>query len=105
MIRTAQELAEMLGATLEGDGTAEVQNVAAPERAGARDLIYIDAAKHAERAAASAARVAVVPQGIALFDKTVLRSPNAKFVFAKAAAILRGQVPIARGVHPSAIIA
>ena len=105
MILTAKELAEMLGVALEGDGTAELQNVAAPERAGARDLIYADAAKHAERAAASAARVAVAPQGIALAGKTVLRSPNAKFVFAKAAAILRGKVPIARGVHPTAIIA
>jgi UDP-3-O-[3-hydroxymyristoyl] glucosamine N-acyltransferase len=105
MIRTAKELAEVLGTALEGDGTAELQNVAAPERAGARDLIYVDAAKHVERAAASAARVVVAPQGIALREKTVLRAPNAKFVFAKAAAILRGEVPIARGVHPTAIIA
>ena len=105
MIRTAKELAEMVGAVLEGDAMAELQNVAAPERAGARDLIYVDAAKHAERAVASAANVVVAPQGIALQGKTVLRSPNAKFVFAKAAAILRGQMPIARGVHPTAIIA
>lgn len=105
MIRTAKELAEMLGVALEGDGAAELQNVAAPERAGARDLIYVDAARHAERAVASAARVAVTPHGIALAGKTVLRSPNAKFTFAKAAAILRDQVAIARGVHPTAIIA
>ncbi len=105
MIRTAKELAEMLGAVLEGDRGAELQSVAAPERAGARDLIYVDAAKHAERAVASAAKVVVAPQGIVLSGKTVLRAPNAKFVFAKAAAILRGQVPIARGVHPTAIVA
>jgi UDP-3-O-[3-hydroxymyristoyl] glucosamine N-acyltransferase len=105
MIQTAQELAEVLGVTLEGDGTAELQNVAAPERAGARDLIYVEAAKHAERALASTARVVVAQAGIALPGKTVLRSANAKFAFAKAAAILRGRVPIARGVHPTAIIA
>jgi len=105
MNRTAQELAEMLGVALEGDGSAELQNVAAPARAGARDLIYVDGAKHAERAVASAARVVVAEQGIALLGKTVLRSKEAKYVFAKAAAILRGQVPIARGVHPTAIIA
>lgn len=105
MNRTAQELAEMLGVALEGDGSAELQNVAAPERAGARDLIYVDAAKHAERAVASGARVVVAEQGIALPGKTVLRSKEAKYIFAKAAAILRGQVPIARGVHPTAIIA
>jgi UDP-3-O-[3-hydroxymyristoyl] glucosamine N-acyltransferase len=105
MIRTAQELAEILGVTLEGDGRVELQNVAAPERAGARDLIYVDAAKHADRALASAARVVVAQQGIALPGKTVLRSKEAKYIFAKAAAILRGQVPIASGVHPTAVIA
>ena len=105
MTRTAKELAELIGASLEGDGGGELQNVAAPERAGARDLIYVDAAKHAERAAASAARVAVAGEGIALPGKTVLRAKNAKFAFAKAAAILRERVPIARGVHPTAIIA
>lgn len=104
-MRTAKELAELLGVALEGDGTAEVQGVAAPERAGARDLIYVDAQKHAERAGGSAARVAVVSQGIALPGKTILRAANAKYSFAKAAGILRERVPIARGVHPTAIVA
>ncbi|MBS1840132.1 MAG: UDP-3-O-(3-hydroxymyristoyl)glucosamine N-acyltransferase [Acidobacteria bacterium] len=105
MNRTAKELAELIGATLEGDGAAEVHGVAAPERAGARDLIYVDAAKHAERAGASAAQVAVAPPGVALSGKTVLRASNAKYAFAKAASVLRERVPIARGVHPTAIIA
>jgi len=105
MKRTAKELAERLGVALEGDGAAEVQGVAAPGRAGARDLIYVDAPKHAERAVASAARVAVAPDGISLPGKTVLRAANAKYLFAKAAAILRERVPIARGVHATAIIA
>ncbi len=105
MTRTAKELAELLGVELEGDGGVELQNVAAPERAGARDLIYVESTKHAERAIASAARAAVAAEGIALSGKTVLRAENAKYAFAKAAAILRERVPIARGVHPTAIIA
>lgn len=105
MNRTAKELAEILGVTLEGDGSAELHNVAAPERAGARDLIYVEKVKHADRAVASAALVVVAPQGIALPGKTVLRAANAKFAFAKAAALLRDVVPIANGVHPTAIIA
>ena len=55
MRRTARELAEAVETTLEGDGALEVTGVAAPERAASRDLIYVDSAKHAERAAASAA--------------------------------------------------
>jgi UDP-3-O-[3-hydroxymyristoyl] glucosamine N-acyltransferase len=105
MTRTAKEIAELIGATLEGDGSAELQNVAAPERAGARDLIYVDAAKNAERAVASSAKVAVAPQGVVLAGKTVLRAGNAKYAFAKAAAILRERVPIAIGIHATAIIA
>src|SRR5215475_14555679 len=105
MTRTAKELADLLGIQLEGDGAAELQNVAAPERAGAKDLIYVEAAKHADRATASASKVVVAPPGILFAGKTVLRSQNAKYAFAKAATILRGHVPIARGVHPTAIIA
>lgn len=105
MIRTAKELSEVLGAALEGDGSLELHNVAAPERAGARDLIYVDSAKHGDRAVASAARVVVAQPGIALPGKTILRSREAKFIFAKAAALLREPAPIASGIHPTAIIA
>ncbi len=105
MTRTAKELAEILGAVLEGDGSTELHNVAAPERAGAHDLVYVDAAKHADRAVSSAAQVVVAQQGIELPGKTVLRVADAKFIFAKAAALLRDSVPIARGVHLTAIIA
>ncbi len=105
MTRTAKELAGLIGATLEGDGGAELQGIASPERAGARDLIYVDAAKHADRAATSAAQVVVAQPGITLAGKTVLRATNPKYSFAKAAAILRERVPIARGIHPTAIIA
>jgi UDP-3-O-[3-hydroxymyristoyl] glucosamine N-acyltransferase len=105
MNRTAKEIADAIGASLEGDGSLPLGGVASPERAGARDLIYVDAAKHADRAIASAAEVVVAQQGIALPQKTVLRAANAKFAFAKAATLLRDVVPIARGVHPTAIIA
>src|SRR5258707_11201841 len=95
MTRTAKELAELLVVELEGDGGVELQNVAAPERAGARDLIYVESTKHAERAIASAPRAAVAAEGIALSGKTVLRAENAKYAFAKAAAILPEPLPLA----------
>jgi UDP-3-O-[3-hydroxymyristoyl] glucosamine N-acyltransferase len=105
MIRTAKEIAEMIGVILEGDGSAELQGVAAPERAGARDLIYVEAPKHAERASASAAQVAIASPGVALPGKTVLRAANPKFAFAKASSILCEPISIARGIHHTAIIA
>src|SRR5216683_1756368 len=94
MKRTAKELAEAIGARLEGDGAMEIAGVAAPERAGARDLIYVEAAKHAERVATSAAMCIVAGEGLSLPGKTVLRSAHPKVAFAMAA-----------GIHPTAIVA
>jgi UDP-3-O-[3-hydroxymyristoyl] glucosamine N-acyltransferase len=105
MRRTAKDLAEGIGARLEGDGALEVGGVAAPERAGARDLIYAEGPKHAERAAASAAMCVIAGEGIALARKTVLRSAQPKLAFAKAAALLIERAPIATGIHPTAIVA
>jgi UDP-3-O-[3-hydroxymyristoyl] glucosamine N-acyltransferase len=105
MKRTAKELAEALGAKLEGDGAAEIAGIAAPERAGTRDLIYVEAAKHAPRAASSSAICVIAPEGITLTGKTVMRSAHPKTSFAKAAALLLDRAPIATGIHPTAIVA
>jgi UDP-3-O-[3-hydroxymyristoyl] glucosamine N-acyltransferase len=105
MKRTAKELAESLGATLEGDGSVELAGVASPERAGARDLIYVERAKHAARAAASAALCAIAGEGVALPGKTVLRTAQPKVAFARAAELLLGRPPIATGIHATAIVA
>ena len=105
MTRTAKELAEAIGATLEGDAALEVRGVAPPERAGPHDLIYVETAKHAVRAAASAALCAIVGEGVSLGGKTILRHKQAKLAFAKAAALLLERAPIAVGIHPTAIVA
>jgi UDP-3-O-[3-hydroxymyristoyl] glucosamine N-acyltransferase len=102
---TAKDLAEAIGAELEGQGTLELRGVAAPERASSTDLIFADAAKHAERAEASAAKCVVLPDGIAVAGKTVLRAKNAKVAFAKAAALLRDPAIIAAGIHGTAVVA
>src|SRR5258708_15481323 len=105
MRRTAKELAEAIGARLEGDGAFELSGIAAPERAGARDLIYVDAAKHAPRAAASTAACVIAAEGVKFPGKTVLRSAQPKVAFARAAELLLGRAPIASGIHPTAIVA
>jgi UDP-3-O-[3-hydroxymyristoyl] glucosamine N-acyltransferase len=105
MKKTVQELAREVGASFEGDGSIEITGIAAPERASSGDLIFVDSAKHADRAAASAAQCVVVPGGISIPGKTVLRAKEAKVAFAKAAALLREPSVIANGVHPTAVIA
>ena len=102
---TATQVAEKIGATLEGDGACELTGVAAPERAGKKDLIYVQATKHLARAAASEARCVVAKSGLELPGKVILRSEQPKVAFAKAATLLIERVPIASGVHPTAIVA
>ena len=102
---TAGELAKAIDARVEGDASLEITGVAAPERAGTKQLIYVEAAKHAERAAASQASCVVAPNGVVLEGKTLLRSAKPKVAFAKAAALLLERAPIATGIHPTAIVA
>jgi UDP-3-O-[3-hydroxymyristoyl] glucosamine N-acyltransferase len=102
---TAREVAEKILARVEGDGALELTAVAAPERAGPKHLIYVDAAKQAGRAISSAAVCVVAGEGVSLPGKTVLRSAQPKVAFTKAAAILLERPPIASGIHPTAIVA
>src|ERR1700687_3734956 len=104
MTRMVGEWAEEMGAKLEGGGEVELRGVAAPEGAGPHDLIYVEAAKHAERAAASAAACVVAGQGVSVAGKTVLRHARPKMAFARAAAVLVEQAPIAAGIHATAIV-
>lgn len=105
MKKTIQELADAVGGTVEGNAALEVSSVAAPERARASDLIYVESAKHVARAQESPAHCVIAAPGVALPNKTVLRSIAPKLAFAKAAALLVERAPIAAGVHPTAMIA
>src|SRR6266404_5555796 len=99
------DLAKAMNTPLEGDGSLIITGVAAPERAGQQDLIYVESAKHAERASASQASCVVAAEGIQLPGKTILRSARPKAIFAKVAMLISERAPIAVGIHPTAIVA
>ncbi len=105
MIRTAREVAETVSAQLEGDPDAKISGVASPESAGPEDLIYVDGPRHLERAAESRARCVLLPRGLELADRTILRTAQPKLAFARAAAWLLPLPPMVTGIHPTAIIA
>ncbi len=102
---TAKELAEFLSCALEGDGAARVSGVASPASARAEDLIYVESQRHLDKAAASAARCAVIAPGLSMPGKILLRAASPKLAFAQAAAWLIPSAPIAQGIHPTAVIA
>ena len=103
-MRTAKELADFLGARISGDGEGRVSGVANPDAASAGDLIYVDAAKHLERAAKSAARCVIVGEGMEVAGKTTLAVRHPKFAFAKAAAWLLERPALRVEIHPTAIV-
>ena len=103
--RTAGELAEHLGALLEGEALLLLSGVASPENASATDVIYLESARNSARAMASAARCVLTGGDASLPGKTILRAENPKLAFARAAQWLLAPQSIARGTHATAVIA
>ncbi len=105
MTHTAKEVAEYIGAKVEGDANLRVAACASAELAGADDVIFVDAEKHAEAAQASRANCVIARPGFSFTGKTVLRAEKPKLAFARAAMLLHPATPIAHGIHATAIIA
>lgn len=105
MKRTAGELAEYLGAVIEGDANTVVAGVAGPEKALASDVIYADSPRNEKRAANSAAQCVVCRPQARLRDKTTLAVAQPKLAFAKAAAWLADKPLEEAGIHATAVIA
>ena len=104
MTRTLGELAQFLGARLEGDALIEVNGVASPERAGPGDLIYCDSPRHLDRVVSSAARAVILSPGSELAGKSVLRVREPKLAFAKAAVWILEKPAAGASVHPTAVV-
>jgi UDP-3-O-[3-hydroxymyristoyl] glucosamine N-acyltransferase len=105
MNRTAREVAEYLGAQVEGDASARIAGLAGPEAAGPEDLIYVESARNAARAASSKAQCVLCPAEITLAGKTRIMVQQPKLAFAKVADWLLPKPRVAAGVHSTAVIA
>jgi UDP-3-O-[3-hydroxymyristoyl] glucosamine N-acyltransferase len=105
MTRTAGELAEYLGAKIEGDAQAKISGVASAERAGVEDLIYASSEKNYAQATASAARCVIAIAGARILGKTILGADDPKLAFAKAAEWVVPRIVYAPGIDPTAVVA
>jgi UDP-3-O-[3-hydroxymyristoyl] glucosamine N-acyltransferase len=109
---TTKELAEYVGALIEGDGSLRISGCASPMSAHASEVIFVEAGGHAEATARmleagakSAARCVILAPGVAMQGKTLLRAANPRLAFAKALAWLHPAARIAQGIHATAIVA
>jgi UDP-3-O-[3-hydroxymyristoyl] glucosamine N-acyltransferase len=104
-MRTARELAEYVGARVEGDANLRLAGCASAEVARPDELIFAESEKFAELARASQAMCVIAPAGLDFAGKTVLRAAQPKVAFAKAAQLLHPPAAIAQGIHATAIVA
>jgi len=99
------ELIEQLGGTLTNGGEEiSIEAVSTSSRATATDLVFAEDSTSAAIALASAAAAVILRPGAYLSGKPIIETPNPRLWFARAAQLLK-PVPVASGVHPTAVVA
>ena len=104
--RTLAELAQLTGATLEGDGAIVVTHVADLEGAGAGAIGFLTDPAYRVHLATTRASAVILPPDIAgeaTVAKLLHRNPYA--AYARVAALLHPRPAIAPGIHPRAVVA
>jgi UDP-3-O-[3-hydroxymyristoyl] glucosamine N-acyltransferase len=102
---TLRELAERLGAALDGDGAIEVTRVAGIEQAGPGDVTFVANAKYAAAVATTRASAVILDPDAPAAPCAMLRIANPYLAFARAAQAFAPPRSLAPGVHPSAVVA
>ncbi len=111
MKRSLRELAEAVGARLVGEASVEVSAVASIASAKRDDLVFVEDEKHLAAALQSEAGAVVVGDfaGSVSCDRPLLVSDHPKLAFARAARVLRNELPLKgapreSNVHATAVI-
>lgn len=102
---TLAELAERLGAVLEGDGAIEVSRIAGIEHAGPGDVTFLANPKYAAAIATTRASAVILDPKAAAAPCAMLRIANPYLAFARAAQAFAPSRRLPPGRHPSAVIA
>ena len=101
---TLQQLAERIGARLEGDGALDVARVAGLDAAGPGDVTFLANERYAAEVAATKATAIILgPKGPAT-PCPVLRVDNPYLAFARAARALAPPSVLPVGIHPAAVL-
>src|SRR5258708_38783206 len=100
-----RELAEWLGATYEGDGEKEINDVAPLEAAGASHVSFVGSRKAAAQAESSAAGCLLVPmEWPSGSSRTVIRVPEPRTAFARTMSRFYPTAELKPGIHPTAVV-
>ncbi len=105
MSPSLSELAQLVGAVVDGDGSVRVSHVATLESAGPGTIAFLARAKYRKQLATTGAAAVILAPGMAgetPLPKLVSANPYA--TFAKVATILHPAQAAAPGRHPTAIV-
>jgi len=101
---TLGQLAEALGATLEGDRNRIVTGVASLEQAGPDHVSFVIAAKYLKAASQSAAAALVVARDVTGLPQALLRVDSAQVALISLLRLFHPERPVTPGVHATAVI-
>ncbi len=107
MKRSLRQIAEAVGARVQGDGSVEIEGVAGIGSASPRDLVFVEEEKYLPRALQSGAGAVVAGEfAAASIGKPLLISTHPKLAFARAARFLQGadRDGCAASVHATAVV-
>ena len=98
------DLAQHLGATLQGDPAANITGVAAIETAGPGEVTFVANPKYASLARSTHASAVLVEPGFPEISASTLRIDNPYLAFARAIELFYQPPAYAPGIHPTAVI-
>lgn len=105
MKRSAEEIAQFLGASIIGDGAVEVTGIASIGSAKPGDLVFVEAARDIQSALGSRASAIICGRRQAVSaSKPLIMSEQPRLAFARAAAFISPPPSHGQGVHESAAI-
>jgi len=97
---TLEELATLVGGTVEGDGTLEITGMASLEEAKEREISFLAELKSITRLEKTRASAVIVPLSLPSFPKPLIRTPNPYLAYAKIQAFFSFQTPFPKGIDP-----
>lgn len=101
-----QQLADAIGARVQGDHALMVEQVCSAESARPGTITFINEARYIEPVKASSASAVIATAEVAVqLEQTVLVHPNPYLAYAKVAQLLNPRQSSYAGVHPSAWVA
>ncbi len=99
------DLAHRLGASLDGDGSAQITGVAGIEHAGPGQITFVSNKRYAALARTTRAAAVLVEPTFPPLAVATLRVPDPYFAFAKTIELFYDPPASAPGIHPTAVIA